>query len=88
MFVEANYYTVAGLFLCPNTYITPAATPITVTTIGSICSKCGIIKKSGKISCCAPGGAWFNHCGSGVNVEHTWFEGLQACKGNITAYRM
>merc|ERR1711934_354825 len=63
-----------GLQACKATTVT------TVAAIGSICSKCSTIKKSGKISCCAPGGAWFNHCGSGSDVEHTWFEGLQACK--------
>ena len=39
------------------------------------------MEKSGKPSCCAPDGAWFNDCGSGGDVEHTWAKGLQACKG-------
>ena len=53
-----------------------------MTAIGSICSKCGTTKKSGKISCCAPGGSWFENCGTSgnSNTDHTWFEGLQACK--------
>ena len=49
----------------------------------SECSKCGTIKKSGQLSCCAPGGAWFQNCGNGANsnLDHTWFEGIQACVG-------
>ena len=45
------------------------------------CSACTTFNKSGKVSCCAPGGSWFNKCGSAGNLErrHTWFEGIQAC---------
>merc|ERR1712032_1119383 len=51
-------------------------------TISSACFKCGIITKSGKISCCGRGGSWFRNCGSAGNakLEHTWYEGIQACK--------
>ena len=47
-----------------------------------VCSKCGIIKKSGKSSCCSRGGSWFGKCGSAgdSNHEHTWSEGILACK--------
>ena len=47
-----------------------------------ICSKCGIFKKSGISSCCAPGGAWFKNCGGAGNnnVDHRWSEGKQTCK--------
>ena len=46
------------------------------------CPKCGTTKKSGKLSCCARGGAWFKKCGDGgdTKFEHTWTEGIQACK--------
>ena len=46
------------------------------------CPKCGTIKTSGILSCCARGGSWFQNCG-GPNddgFDHTWFEGIQACK--------
>ena len=48
----------------------------------SICTKCGNIKKSGKRSCCARGGAWFKNCGDigEKKFDHTWTEGIQACK--------
>ena len=48
------------------------------------CSKCGTIKKTGQRSCCAPGGTWAKKCGSPGNskFDHTWFEGIEACKGN------
>ena len=46
------------------------------------CPKCGMFKKSGRVSCCAPGGTWFKNCGgdSNRNVDHKWFEGVEACK--------
>ena len=46
------------------------------------CAKCGSFKKSGRASCCAPGGAWFKNCGvaGNRNVHHKWFEGVAACK--------
>ena len=50
-------------------------------TANDACSACSTFKKSGKVSCCAPGGSWFNKCGSAGNLErrHTWYEGIQAC---------
>merc|ERR1711934_1145418 len=71
------------LFPLINAYMsTAAATTTTVTAIGPICFKCGTIKKSGKLSCCARGGSWFKNCGDNgdSNFEHTWVEGVQACK--------
>merc|ERR1711934_701701 len=58
---------------------TPALTP-------TICPKCGTFKKSGRRSCCAPGGAWFKNCGGAhnKNVDHKWFEGVAACKRMTT----
>ena len=45
------------------------------------CSKCGTVKKTGKLSCCARGGTWFEKCGDTEDpkFEHTWAEGIQAC---------
>merc|ERR1712032_1428143 len=47
-----------------------------------MCPKCGTFEKSGRNSCCAPGGAWYNNCGGArnKNVDHKWFEGVAACK--------
>ena len=70
------------LFPLINAYMsTAAATTTTVTAIGRICFKCGTIKKSGKLSCCARGGSWFKNCGDSGDskFEHTWVEGVQAC---------
>ena len=55
---------------------------MTVTRIAPVCPKCAVIKKSGKLSCCAPGGAWSESCGTSgnSNTEHTWIEGRQACR--------
>merc|ERR1712147_508096 len=63
------------------------ATPIT-TTVSPVCSKCGTVKNSGKRSCCARGGAWFNKCGSpgDSNFDHTWMQGIQACKGFVSLF--
>ena len=48
-----------------------------------MCPKCGKFEKSGRASCCAPGGAWYKDCGgagNNKNVDHMWFEGVEACK--------
>jgi len=47
------------------------------------CSKCGKFTKSGRVSCCAPGGAWFQKCGGSTankKFEYSWIEGVEACK--------
>ena len=54
------------------------------------CPKCGTFEKSGRKSCCAPGGAWYKNCArSGgarsKNVDHKWFEGVAACKRKFNA---
>ena len=54
------------------------------------CSKCGRFKKSARVSCCAPGGAWYKNCG-GVDsrsVDHSWSEGVEACKRKCRAKGM
>ena len=45
------------------------------------CPKCGITKRSGKPSCCARSGAWFQKCGDAGDTKfnHTWIEGVHAC---------
>ena len=55
----------------------------TSTMASSLCFTCGIIKKFGKYSCCARGGTWFKKCGDegDTTIDHTWTEGIQACKG-------
>ena len=52
-------------------------------------SKCGAIKKSGKRSCCAGDGAWYNNCGDpgDSKFDYTWFEGIQACKGSARSFQ-
>ena len=46
------------------------------------CPKCGTVEKTGKLSCCAPSGAWFKNCGDDDDsrFDHTWTEGIRACK--------
>ena len=44
------------------------------------CPKCGAFKKSGRLSCCAPGGTWYAKCGGNRNADYSWSEGAQACK--------
>ena len=58
---------------------------LTSTVVVSICPKCGTTKKSTKLSCCARGGTWFKNCGDigHPNVDHTWAEGIQACKSRL-----
>ena len=54
------------------------------------CPKCGMFAKSGRVSCCAPGGAWYKNCGGAANknVDHRWFEGTEACKRKFEDYNM
>merc|ERR1719182_1195250 len=60
--------------------------PISATSTSAIssngCPMCATLKKSGKRSCCGPGGAWFKNCGNPGDSKfgHTWFEGIEACK--------
>ena len=58
-----------------------AVTPTIASTM-MICPKCGTFAKSGRVSCCAPGGAWYKNCGrpGSRNTGHSWFEGTRACK--------
>ena len=53
------------------------------------CPKCATFQRSGRVSCCAPGGAWFKNCGgfSNKNVDHKWSEGVDACKRKFNAKR-
>ena len=60
------------------------------TTASNTCPKCGIHKTSGKRSCCLRGGTWFNKCGNpgDAKFEHTWFDGMNACKSEFTSDRI
>ena len=51
------------------------------------CPACGIMKKSGKHSCCARGGAWFKNCGDtdDSKFDYTWTQGIKACQGFTTS---
>ena len=50
------------------------------------CPKCGTFERSGRRSCCAEGGSWFNKCGSSANSEHSWIEGSDICKSKLMFY--
>merc|ERR1719201_917096 len=67
---------------------TSVSTPFITSTIDgtATCSRCGTFRKSGRVSCCAPGGAWFKNCGGlgNRNVDHRWSEGVKACKSATT----
>ena len=56
---------------------------ITATQISSACPKCGVIKRSGKLSCCARAGSWFKNCGGDADPKfsHSWTEGVRVCRG-------
>ena len=62
-----------------------ASTAITTSVRTVTCPKCGMFSKSGRVSCCAPGGAWYKKCGGAgnSNVEHRWFEGVAACQRKL-----
>merc|ERR1719174_1329937 len=68
-------------------------TPVSTSTLALVssntiaCLKCGMFKKSGRVSCCAPGGTWYKDCGGADNrnADPKWFEGVEACKFTTTA---
>ena len=53
-----------------------------VSSNSSGCGKCAT-NRAGKLSCCAPGGAWFKNCGDAddTQFDHTWTDGIEACTG-------
>ena len=67
---------------------TPTGTPVRASAFTSkilnkmTCPKCGTFGKSGRVSCCAPGGAWYKNCGGAANknADHRWHEGTETCK--------
>ena len=76
------------LLLYINTRV-PTETPSTMDLLmanKSTCPKCGIVKKTGALSCCASGGAWFEKCGDldDTKFAHTWAEGIRACAGRVS----
>ena len=68
--------------------ILAAATALIEAQARSACPKCGTIKRTGKLSCCTRGGAWFNNCGDpgDPKFDHTWLEGMQACTGFMSLF--
>ena len=76
-------YNVNGYMLSgsPEAPKSPTMTRVPVVS-GKECSKCGKSKKSSKLSCCTPGGAWFKKCGDvgDPKFAHTWLEGIEACE--------
>ena len=74
---------------CFNTYIftEESTTRLSAIPSSNVCPKCGYIKKSGKLSCCAHGGAWFKNCGDvgDRKVNHTWIEGVKSCKDFLSS---
>ena len=75
--------------MCSSLLIPASAEPVSevpnttsATAMTSACAKCGVMRKSGKRSCCVSGGAWFKQCGNpgDAKFEHTWSEGIRACK--------
>ena len=76
------------IYLCPKPVRPGSSTALlgmpTLSIGSSVCPKCGNTKKSGKRSCCAQDGTWFNTCGNSgdTEFEHTWAEGIQACRGD------
>ena len=62
-----------------------AKTPGITKAIIPTCPKCGMDKESGKLSCCYEGGAWFKNCGVLYSIhDHTWTDGVKACKSEST----
>ena len=67
----------------------PATTSLSAVSRTRGCLKCGSGRKLGVLSCCARGGTWFKKCGDARDTEfdHTWAEGIKACKSFTTAIK-
>ena len=57
---------------------------VTTVPISPVCSVCGILKKSGRASCCGRGGSWFGKCARAAssNLDYTWYEGIRVCNAH------
>ena len=68
-------------------YQKSSTNPTSSTTAPTTCAKCGTIKRSGKRTCCARDGAWFNKCGASGDLSstYTWAEGVKACKSEFSS---
>ena len=57
------------VYTASTTITTSKHTDILTSTsaVVSTCPKCGTFKKSGRVSCCAPGGSWYKNCGGSGN---------------------
>ena len=71
---------------------TPFSTPFITSGIDRAikCLRCGVFGRSGRASCCAPGGAWFKNCGGrgGKSVDHMWSDGVKACTRKFADNKM
>ena len=69
-------------------YVAKAKAAMTTRKAGVVCDKCAPLKKSGKHSCCAPGGTWFNKCGNAgdKDAHYSWLEGIRACDGFTVSF--
>ena len=76
---------VTVLTFCSNMPTPLASTSTASAPLVTTCPQCGILGKTGKISCCALGGAWFKKCGNpgDSTFDHTWSEGIEACQGEV-----
>ena len=81
------YFTVSMLSDGQTPDVTTTSPVVVTDSPGVACPKCGVIKKSGQLSCCVRGGAWFKKCGSpgDARFDHTWLEGIQACESKLVA---
>ena len=85
MFAQSPGSIAHSTALCDRELIavnTPIPASVSTPAIASACPRCGTFKKSGRVSCCAPGGAWYQNCGGAGNrkADHSWVEGVEACK--------
>ena len=74
--------------LCEGPHV-PTEVPMETTSPSTVsgsdgCAKC-VNSMTGKLSCCARGGAWFEKCGDvgDTQFDHTWAEGIRACKSRF-----
>ena len=87
--IRTMHRAIRGLLLDFDACVTTEAPEMRSASVAR-CPKCGTVKKSGKRSCCARGGSWFNKCGDAgdTNFDHTWVEGIRACTSTLSTVRV
>merc|ERR1719201_2057293 len=70
----------SGCSQCNGNSATTTHARVKIAVLNRPVCECATFTQTGKRSCCARGGSWFQDCGNaGAGAAHTWVEGMEAC---------